>query len=695
LDLYGNVSIFAPQTKTLPQTHIYLLSMRRALLTSFLLSTICFASMAEVKLPRFISDGMVLQRNDTPAIWGTASPNESITITFQKKKYKTTADENGKWSIGIPTTNKKLVGGPYTLKVEASETPDPIQLRDVYVGDVWLCTGQSNMDLHTARLVDLYKAEFEADSNPAIHLVQTARNPTVEEPKDDVDGHGGFYAWESMKPENVGHWSGIGYFLAKEMFKASKGVPQGIISASMGGSDIVAWCSNEVLTQLAPSHVDRRAHLLQDGYLKRAGQLGGVIGSNYRKMRDADDPGLQENWMSEKLDDSQWEVVNQYDPKLGDADGQHWVGSLWLRKEFNVPADMVGKDSLLRLGCLVDADVTYVNGVKVGETGYQYPPRKYSLPEGLIKAGRNVVCIRLMSAGQRMMFMPEKPYKLIFHGGQEISLEGDWKLHRGVLMPNQPGVQSVSNATASSLYANVIHPLLPYRIAGIIWYQGETNAGRPDEYHTLLPAMINDWRKSYGDVPAVICGLANFQESHTDANYYGGWARLREAQRLGTEEMGNAGFAVLTDLGEWNDIHPLHKKEAAARIARILRQRYLQEKIVAEGPAFESMKIIGNKAILTFRSGTGTLCAAPAETPAMHHYKTSAVNADGTLNGFTICGKDHKFYWANAKIEGNEVVVWSDKVDEPVEVRYGWDDDPIVSLYNTEGLPAASFKTSK
>ncbi len=669
------------------------LSGKTSLLTLLALTAAATSGYAEVKLPRFISSGMVLQRGDKANIWGQADPQEQVTVTFMKKRYNTIADASGKWMVSIPTTQKKMVGGPYTLKIDGSATAESIQLDDIYVGDVWLCTGQSNMDLHTARLVDLYKEEFDTDSNPKIHLVQTARNPTVEEPKDDVDGHGGFYAWESMKPENVGHWSGIGYFLAKEMFKASKGVPQGIISASMGGSDIVAWCSNEVLTELAPSHVARRAHLLQDGYVQRASQLSGVIGSNYSKLRDQNDPGLINNWMNENTDDSQWEVVNQYDPKLGDADGQHWVGSLWLRKEFNVPADMVGKDSLLRLGCLVDADVTYVNGVKVGETGYQYPPRKYTLPQGLIKAGKNVVCIRLMSGGQRMMFMPEKPYKLIFHGGMEISLEGDWKLHRGVLMPNQPGVNNVSNGTASSLYANVIHPLLPYRVAGIVWYQGETNAGRPDEYLKLLPAMINDWRKSYGQVPVVVCGLANFQESHTDANYYGGWARLREAQRKGTQQLENAGMAVLTDLGEWNDIHPLHKKEAADRIARILRQRYLGEKIVAEGPVYESVRFEGNKAILSFRQGTGTLAPAPAETPAMHHYHKPAVNADGTLNGFAICGTDHKYRWAKARIEGNEVVVWSDEVNNPVAVRYGWDDDPIVSLYNSDGLPSASFCT--
>lgn len=661
-------------------------------LTVLALLAMASSAYAEVSLPRFISSSMVLQRGDVANIWGNADPQEQVTVTFLKKKYSATADASGKWMIQIPTTQKKMVGGPYTLKIDGSATAQSIVLDDIYVGDVWLCTGQSNMDLHTARLVDLYKEEFERDSNPAIHLMQTARNPTIEEPKDDVDGHGGFYAWESMKPENVGHWSGIGYFLAKEMYAASKGVPQGIISASMGGSDIVAWCSNEVLSELAPRHVERRAHLLQEGYLQRASQLSGVIGSTYSRLRDSEDPGLLGEWMKENLDDSQWEVVNQYDPKLGDADGQSWVGSLWLRKEFNVPAELVGQDSLLRLGCLVDADVTYVNGVKVGETGYQYPPRKYNLPQGLIKAGRNVVTIRLMSSGQRMMFMPEKPYKLLFHGGKEISLEGDWRLHRGVLMPNQPGVGGVSNGTASSLYANVIHPLLPYRVAGILWYQGETNAGRPDEYHTLLPAMINDWRKSFGNVPVVICGLANFTDNHDNANYHGGWARLREAQRLSTNELEKAGLVTTLDLGEWNDIHPLNKKEVARRCALWLEEMHLGQKQVTEGPAYESVRFEGKKAIISFREGTNDLCPAPAQLPStLHQKKEAPVNKDGSLKGFSIAGADGKFYWAEARIVGKEVVVSAPEVKEPKKVRYAWDDDPFVSLFNSAGLPAPSF----
>lgn len=644
---------------------------------------------AEVKTPRFISDGMVLQRGDEARIWGTADPGETVTVTLLKKKYTTQADAEGRWSVSIPTTNRKMVGGPYTMTINDRT------LNDIYVGDVWLCSGQSNMDLHTARLVDLYKEEFDTYQNPAIHLMQTARNPVVGDPHDDVDDRG-FYPWESLSPERVGHWSGIGYFFAKEMYERSGGVPQGIISASMGGSDIAAWCSREVLQAKAPYKVREMDFLNIEGYQQRASQVGGAIGMKYNEVRDANDPGLKGEWMKPDLDLTGWEDIDQFAPALGDTLGQHWTGTLWLRREFDVPASLVGKDSLLRLGCLIDADVTYVNGVKVGETGYQYPPRKYTLPEGLIHAGKNVVTVRLMSTGIAMHFMPEKPYKLIFHGGASISLEGQWKMHRGVMMPGQPGVRNVSNATGSSLYNNVIHPLLPYRVAGILWYQGETNAGRDEEYHRLLPAMITDWRKSYGQVPALVFTLANFMERHADANYRGGWANLREAQRLSVDELDNTALVNMIDLGEWNDIHPLNKKEAARRAALQMERLYLTPQQpkgkkaaakVTEGPAFQSVSYADGKARISFRAGTAE--GLELRQPQPHSQKDPLIISQG----FSVAGADGVFHWAKVEIDGNEVVVWSDDVKQPCAVRYAWDDDPVVTLYNAAGLPATAFQS--
>ncbi len=637
---------------------------------------------AEVRTPRFISDGMVLQRGGTANVWGTAEPGETVCVTFMKKRYNTIATEDGRWTISIPTTKLKKGGGPYTLQIN-----DRV-LQDVWVGDVWLCSGQSNMDLHCARLVDLYKQEFDTYTNPAIHLVQMGRNPAIGELKDDVDANG-FYAWESLAPERVGHWSGIGYFFARQMYERSGGVPQGIISASMGGSDIAAWCSEEVLTKQAPYKIEEMQYFLEEGYRQRAGELSRAIGPTYSRLRDEQDPGLKGQWMAADLDVSEWEDIDQFAPRLGDKYGRPWTGTLWLRREFDVPADMIGRDSLLRLGCMVDADVTYVNGVKVGETGYQYPPRKYTIPEGVLKAGHNVVTVRLMSAGAPMSFVPEKPYKLIFHGGQEISLEGQWKMHRGVMMPGQPGVRGVSNATGTSLYSNVIHPLLPYRVAGILWYQGESNAGRDEEYHRLLPAMITDWRQSYGEVPAIIFGLANHMERHADANYRrSSWAPMREAQRLSAEELDKAAFVTMIDLGEWNDIHPLNKHEAARRAALQMQRLYLgNSKEVTEGPAYQSVRFADGKAHIAFRPGTAVGLELRPANP--HSIKDPLL----VSKGFSIAGTDGLFHWAEVEIDGEEVVVWSPEVKDPVAVRYAWDDDPIVTLYNSAGLPAASFAT--
>ena len=636
---------------------------------------------AEVKTPRFISDGMVLQRNETVRIWGTADPGEKVTVTFLKKKYVGTADAEGNWMVYIPTTKKDMVGGPYTMTINERK------LSDIYVGDVWLCSGQSNMDLHTARLVDLYKEEFDTDVNPAIHLMQTGRNPSIKGPQDDIDEQGS-YPWESMSPEKVGHWSGIGYFFAKEMFKRSGGVPQGIINCSMGGSDIVAWIPTDLLRENAPRHVQTVEHLKQPGYLERCAALSRAIGQTYNQLLE-EDPGLKGQWMQENLDDSDWEIVNQYDPHLGDADGRTWVGTLWFRKEFNVPQELVGKDSLLRLGCLVDADIAYLNGVKVGEITYQYPPRKYTLPAGLLKAGRNVLVIKLRTNGSPEKFVKEKPYKLYFHGGKTIDLEGDWRMKRGILMPRQPGVEGVNNGNASALYDNTIYPLRNYRIAGILWNQGETNAGRPDEYRKLLPVLIEGWRRDFGNVPAVIFGLANYMERHADANYNGGWAKIRESQRLGTQAIDKAGFVTAIDLGEWNDIHPLNKKESARRAALWMQRLYLGDtKEVVEGPTFESIAFSEGKAIITFKPGT-------ADGLILRSGKPHSKDNPGLYSfGFSIAGEDGIFQWCEALvINDNQLLLWNDRITNPVAVRYAWDDDPIVTLYNGAGLPAPSFST--
>ena len=649
------------------------------------------AAESSVRLPRFISSGMVLQRGDTARIWGWSDAGAEVRVQFLKKRYVTRADSEGRWQVSIPTTRLRQGGGPYTMLV------NELQLDDIYVGDVWLCSGQSNMDLHCARLEDLYKTEFDADSIPAIHLMQTARRPQVVGPQDDVPGEG-FVGWQSLKPANVGHWSGIGYFFAKEMY-ARTGVPQGIINASMGGSDIVAWCSEELLSAEAPKYINELEYLRTPGYLDRNQQFNQTISRAYNNIYEENDPGLSGRWMDPDFDDATWEVVNQYDDNIGEEHGRTWRGSLWFRKEFFVPDSLVGRDSLLRLGCLNHSDVCYLNGEKVGETGYEYPPRKYAVRPGLLCAGRNVLCIRLKTHGVRQKFVPDKPYRMLFHGGAYIDLEGDYRMHRGVLMAAQPSAPGVYNGIGASLYNNTIHPLLPYRVAGILWYQGETNAGRPAEYRQLLPAMITDWRRSFGQVPVVVFGLANYMQRHTNPEYDGGWAKLRESQRLAVNSLDKAALVTLIDLGEWNDIHPLNKKEAARRAALQMRRLMGERQLITEGPVVDTVRFESGRVIVTFRLADGdSLCIRPAHD---EHTSSGIVHVEATLQGFRLIGSNQKAAWATAQIQQagstkgahtQDVVLTSPDVPEAILVQYGWNDDPLATLYGSTGLPAAPFQ---
>ena len=618
---------------------------------------------AEVKLPKIISSGMVIQRNDTARIWGTADAGEPVTVTFLKKKYKTIADNEGNWMVAIPT---KKHGGPYMMTV------NDIVLEDIYVGDVWLGSGQSNMDVHIDRVSEIYADEVMTDANPKIHLIQFDRNIThkAAEPQTEVNAHQ--YGWESLSPENVGHWSAIGYFFCKDMYEKT-GVPQGFINASMGGSNIVAWLSREKMLEVAPRYVN------QTDYVALRMQFRGA----------GDDPGMKENWMAFDYDDSDWETVNQYDRNIGDIYGQPWVGHLWFRKEFVVPDSLVGRQALLRLGMLIDSDETFVNGQKVGETGYMYPPRKYKIMPGVLKPGKNVLAIRLRTNGDPVKFQGGKPYKLFFPSKPEspalpltdpwIELEGDYKMKRGDLTGGKP---ALDNQNASVLYNLDINPIRNYSIAGAIWNQGESNADlrTAHEYAALLKGLAEDWRSCFGNIPLVVVQLANYMQRHDDPNYNSGWTVIRNIQRNAENVIPDCGLATTIDVGEWHDIHPWRKKEVAQRCALQMRRLYLGDKSPNfAGPTYESVTFDGGKAIISFKAGTDNLAPEPA----------------GGLKGFKIAGADGKFHWAEAHIDGNKVVVSSKDVADPKVVRYAWDDDPEISLFGVTGLPAPPFQTER
>lgn len=661
--------------------------MKKLFLTTLFLAALVTVKAQTVRLPRIISSGMVLQRNDSISLWGEANPGEKVLIVFNKKKAEAVADAQGKWSVRMAP---QKAGGPYVLTIGDQK------LTDVYVGDVWLTSGQSNMDVHVDRVREVYADEFAADHNDKIHLIQLDRTCVPDGPHSDIGP--GSYKWESLDPSKTGHWSALSYFFAKEMFEET-GVPQGIINASLGGSNIVAFISRGKLEEVAPEYVRDMDRLRTPGYLERNARLSNAIGKAFAEVQ-KEDPGLEGKWMSADFDDSQWQLVNPFTHR------NRWRGTLWFRKEIIVPDSLAGRDAILRLGYWIDSDDTYINGTKVGSTGYEYPPRLYKVPTNVLKAGRNVLTVHLKTGGNPTIAMTDKPYRLVFPRRPEsayfdindpaIPIEGDYRMHEGMMLPSLPGVEGVNNSKGSVLYDGQIAPIANYRIAGIIWNQGETNAGRPDEYAKLLPALAGDWRSHFGEVPFVIVQLANYTNRHTDANYQGGWAKIREVQRVSAETIPNAGMACAIEIGEWNDIHPLRKKDIAHRCALQAKRLYLGKKnLVATGPAYESVSFEGGKAIVHFRAGTDQLLALRVVVPVAWRqcdYNYEAGDPQH-LEGFAIAGADGRFVWADARIEGNTVVCSSPSVPEPKFVRYAWDDNPAVSLFGVNGLPAAPFSS--
>jgi sialate O-acetylesterase len=351
-------------------------------------------------------------------------------------------------------------------------------------------------------------------------------------------------------------------------------------------------------------------------------------------------------------------------------------GVVWFRKNIQIPASMAGQTALLNLGRIVDADSVFLNGSLVGTTGYQYPPRRYQIPAGVLKEGRNTLVIRVINNTGKGGFVPDKPYELIAARGT-IDLKGDWQYRLGAVMEPLAG-QTFIRWKPAGLFNAMIHPLLKYRIKGAIWYQGESNTKNPAEYRDLFPAMILDWRKHWkeGDFPFLFVQLANFMEVRNQPSE-SDWAMLREAQQRALS-VPQTGMAVTIDIGEWNDIHPLNKKDVGKRLARAAQNiAYGHKKVVCSGPVFQSMEINGHKAVLSFANSG----------------KRLKTKGGGTLKGFAVAGPDRRFVWAEARIKKNKVIVSSPEVTNPVTVRYAWADNPEANLYNKQDLPAAPFRT--
>jgi sialate O-acetylesterase len=510
---------------------------------------LCFTQWCEakVKLPAPVSDGMVLQREQNVSVWGFADPGEPVTVSFLKRKYTTQADAGGNWEVTLPPTK---AGGPYTMTI------NEVEVKNILIGDVYLCSGQSNMELPVDRVTDMFRDEVAAYANPMIRHIKAPLRYDFHRPRKDIDPA----SWKELDPADAMQFSALAYFFAREMYEKNK-IPVGLVNSAVGGSPVEAWISEEGLKPF-PKYLNERELYQSDELIAGIRSTENMERNRWNEVLYLRDAGLAGpvKWFDPAYNDADWPVVDLFDTSWNNNGLSPVNGSHWFRKEVEVSAAQAGKAAVLRLGCIVNADSVYVNGTFAGTVSYQYPPRIYKLPEGLLKAGKNTVTVRLISYGGYPHFVPEKPYKLVFDNS-EISLEGQWKYKLGAAMPALSGGTAFQYKPVG-LYNAMIAPLSKLRFKGVIWYQGESNAGRHNEYYDLLTAMIADWRVKLNApaLPFVIVELAEFGRPD-------GWDAFRQVQRRVAQDTPNAALATAKDLGEWNDIHPLDKKSVGIRVA--------------------------------------------------------------------------------------------------------------------------------
>lgn len=622
----------------------------------------------ELRIPKIISDGMILQREKEVKIWGWAIPHEKVSVYFLGKSYISMADNEGRWEVTLPAMS---AGGPHIMEIKSKNKT--IIIKDILIGDVWICSGQSNMVLPMERVKDNYIDQFENCDNPYIRHFVVPDKYNFKGPNEDFEGG----TWEQLNKETIYRFSAVGYFFAKALYEKYK-VPIGLIKACVGGTPIEAWMSADLLSEF-PENAEIIEKLKDDNYIQTIKTEEEIKVNTWYESINKNDEGFKDDsnaWYKTNLNASDWQIA--YLPSSWEEIGLNkLIGAVWFRKEVDVPLCMIGKPAKLYLGTIVDSDLTYVNGILVGSTSYRYPPRKYDIPPNLLKPGKNIIVTRVISNDGSGEFIKGKDY-MLFTENFKINLEGYWQYKVGVKIEENMPNTTFFQYKPTGLFNGMIAPMTKYKIKGILWYQGESNTDNPQGYCRKLCSLISEWRKKWGDdnLPFLYVQLANYMKASREPSE-SNWAKLRDEQRKALC-LNSTGMAVTIDIGEWNDLHPSNKKDVGQRLALLAQKiAYGEKDIVASGPLYKSMRIDGNKIIIEFTEiGSGLFVKG------------------NKLKHFSIANKNKEFLWANAIIEENKVIVWNESIKEPIAVRYAWADNPEgANLYNNEGLLASPFST--
>ena len=657
--------------------------MKRIIIVAALLLTPLVALHAgEVKLPALFADHLVLQREQTVPVWGWANPGEEVTVEFAGQKKTARADVNGKWLVKLDALTASAE--PRALKISTINHP-PLTISDVLVGDVWLCSGQSNMGMWVRDATD-GEREIAGAQFPCIRLFQVPQSPSLA-PVQDVRGD-----WRVCSPETVHHFSAVAYFFGRQL-QRELNVPVGLLQSSLGGTPAEAWTRSAAL-QTVPALAERaEKEMAQIKAQEDDNQQFVAKRTAWEEKYGVQPPPLSANargWADPALDVSDWKTVTlpaQW-AQLGAKSG----GVFWLRKEVTLPESAAGQLFQLSLNWISEQyDTAFFNGAEIGHASDKGPffynvQRRYKVPGNLVKAGRNVIAVRIVSATQ-FAGMWQWGHMLDVPVVDRGSIDDQWQMKTestfaplpAAALSSRPKVNNLPFVTVSSaLYNGMIAPLIPFAIKGALWYQGENNTPRHQEYRALLALLIRDWRAQWGqgDFPFIIQQLVNNGAPAKEPNQKGNWPFLREAQQQVADSVPKCGIAIGIELGDPLTIHPKNKQAVGKRLALVALEKVYSKKIESSGPRFDSMHSEGAALRVKFTHAEGLAAK------------------NGPPKNFVIAGADKKFVWAAAKIEGETVVVSSPQVPQPVAVRYAWADNPEgCNLYNAAGLPAAPFRT--